>query len=373
MGKRLIRNIAESFWKTARVASRQSPPQGYVPDTKADHNWDADFQPLEGLPDFAAHIAVNKALVPAYLNLMADIVIAAGYAPESAKSDIVRGMTSATGYERDKNGHLTANRHEYRLPGLSFRWRLKSEESCHGKALDSMKAGRYKDRLSIGDYFAAKLIGDTVTDIVRLRQAVLMTEHRMTSRKCEYSFPSTEGFRCHKSHHEVEDNVPLEHLPYEQQEIVAVLCSPDGKNALLRAKGELMISDRPSENIEAFTHALKNAERGLEKASHAFASAFLEASCNMPVRMTGWSSQLREVRKFFNDSMAFVNGLDALTAPGQERGMPEVPRGLVTRTKRILLNSQVAIPEELMIPARMLLGAAVTRRVQVADSDRIFH
>ncbi len=371
-------NARKTFFQVSTNFLKPEPPEGYQHDELPEYNWKADRQPLQ-LADFSSHIDVNKALVPAYLSLMADIVIAAGYAPPAEKTAIVRGMMQATGYETDERGIQTNQKKEFKLPGVSFFWRIKTLESCAGKVLNSMKEGKAKDQNSTGDYFGCKLIGDTIDDIVRLRNAARLIEHGMTSRRCEYSHPSTEGFRSHKSHHLVSAEVKLEDLPKESRDMIAAAAPPGNKtgHVQLFSKGELMIMDRPSEQVEAFTHSLKNAERALDIASHEFAKAVdgglahHRANNSLSTRMSRWSDEIKSVRIFCNDAAAWSQGLDALTAPGKERGIPQPPQDISPRTRSNILNIRSGIPDSLEPYIADLLGPR--RLAHVKDGRHLQH
>jgi hypothetical protein len=357
---------------------KMDAPAGYIPDALPEYNWKGDKQPMV-LPDFGSHIAVAKAMAPAFIELHADILIAAGYAPASKKADIIKGMTAATGYEVDDHGRETTTKKEFHLDGVSFRWRVKKESACDIKVVAAMKEGKTKDRQDVGDYIGCKLIGATIEDVVRLRNAARLVEHRMTSRKCEYSHPSAEGFRSHKSHHLVEATVSTKDIPAAyRDDILALYPANEDGTIKLSTKGELMIRDRAGEDIEQFTHSLKMAELSLEDASHIFAKVakpLAEAVSErtdkrearkgtgqgMPARMTKFAEEIRQWREYFNDFCADRAGLDALALPGRERGTPTPPDHPHMRVKAIILNNRSGIPEILAAPVAEFLGHTSAR------------
>ena len=379
----------KNSFASSSAYEKPSAPANYTPDALPEYNWKADKQPME-LPDFGTHIAVSKAMAPAYVALMADIIIAAGYAQPVKKSELVKSMMEATGYKRDENGVETFNKNEFQLGGVGFRWRVKKESTCEGKVVAAMKEGKIKDKQDIGDYLACKLIGETIDDVVRLRNAARLVQHRMTSRRCEYSYPSKQGFRSHKSHHEVDDVVSVKSIPPAYRDAVEELYPSQDGMVKLAVKGELMIIDRASENIEQFTHSLKNAELSLESASHDFAKVSSVTTAyfipdvdsegrkkkphgaGLPDRMSKLATELAEWRTYFNDVNAYQNGLDALTLPGEERGRPEEPSQANSRTKSIVLNNRF-IPQELESAIVGMLGSAYTARVKGMTAEHVLH
>lgn len=383
----------------------KTPPAGYTPDAEASYNWH-ERQSMK-LPDFQSYIDVARYSVPAYLNLLADVLVTAGYASEEDRPDLLSKLARATGKAEDgipSDLSAIGEKVALRLNGVNVYWRLKRAESCNGKVIDSMAEGKTKEPDNIGDYFGARLVGDTIDDIVKLRNAV--RQHSMTSRKCEYSHPSSEGFRSHKSHHEVSHTISLaklidSHMAYvlesmgpptgktaeerqrSQQEIFALaeeanaeflsklpIAAFDGQEVTLTSKGELFIMDEPGHRIESFTHSLKNITRNMAEACASMGLAFKVSSTgsdevsdglsrqisSWSTRINGWASELNMVRTYINDWSARQMGLDALTAPGKERGIPKVPVKISDRVKSSIVHSSTDIPLELVEPVSHVVG-----------------
>jgi hypothetical protein len=355
----------KDFFSQAALYLKPQPPEGYIPDEKPSYNWEDDKQPLK-LSDSYGYVAIHKLVVPAWISQMADIAIKAGYARPDQKTELIRGMTEATGMDAD------GQKKEFKLGDISFRYRVKSTEAVDGKITESLKTPKPKTFADIGDYIAAKWVGKTLTDVVRLREASRMEGAGMTSCKCEYSHPSDEGFRSHKSHHEAKMLVNLRKIPTAYHKDVVSQSSVKDGMVPLTVRGELMITDRSSENIEAYTHSLKNAERELAGASKLFTADFSKASgegrpskkddsSNVLSRLSAIALEIKELRTFCNDSVHFAQESDALTYQGRERGLPEPPNAIRSRVKSISLNSRAGIPEELKAALGPLLGTSVMR------------
>lgn len=399
MGTKSKDNMGRKAFKAASYVKSQAPA-GYIPDAMPSHNWAEDRQSMK-LPDFQSNIDVARYSVPAYLDLLADVLVTAGYARDEDRPQLLQKLARATGQVKDGiplDMSSIGEKVALRLDGVTVYWRIKSLESCAKKVTDSMAEGKHKDPNNMGDYFGARLVGDTIDDIVRLRDAV--RQHSMTSCKCEYSHPSTEGFRSHKSHHEVSQTIPLaklidSHMAYvlesmgpptgrtaeerqrSQEEIFALAQEAsaeflsklpieafDGQQVTLASKGELVIVDEPSHRIESYTHGLKNIKRELVEASATLDKTFQAASSSLPAdvakqafswstRMDGWAQQLDLVRTFLNDWTSYQMGLDALAAPGKERGMPKTPDGI---SDRVRANMCHKIPQELVPAVSLLVG-----------------
>ncbi len=150
----------------------------------AEWNWKADSQP-EKLPNGKNYITLAKKITDAALLRACETLYRAGYIEENE----IRSTLS-------RLKKLDAKEQLY-LNGVSVKWRIKDLDSVDAKIL---KDGKTPD--DVGDYFGLKFIGSTVNDIQRLRTAVL-DDAKMTSRKCEFTYPSDRGYRSHKSHHVV--------------------------------------------------------------------------------------------------------------------------------------------------------------------------
>ena len=273
------------------------------------HNWRNDAQPMQ-LANVQQYIDVAQTLKPQSMELVASLLIKAGFAKPSDHDALIDRLMSLP------------EKTNLQLDGIAVSWRLKTPVSATDKLMDSSVN---QDPAQIGDYFGVKLIPDTISGIVNIREAVLETS--MTSRKCEFSVPSDEGYRSHKSHHLVEAGV-------------------------LSHKMEVLVSHADMEAINDLTHKLKEVERSMAGASLAVAGAFVlsdKTRHSLSTRMSRVGIDTNAIRTAINDMVAFETGIDDLALSEHRRGRPDCSSLRVTNaaTKRVLGNMSGSYAEQL--------------------------
>lgn len=231
------------------------------------YNWKEDSQP-ERHPDAETYIALAKDLTEPSLQFAVDVLSRAGYIEPGQENTILERLTTLNRGER------------LVLDGVSICWRVKGMQACADKILkDSDKSPD-----DIGDYFGIKFVADDVDDVVRLRTAIVESEN-MSSRKCEFTLPSQEGFRSHKSHHMVSDGVN-------------------------RLSIEAMVTHSAFEASDKLTHTLMEYERNILHKQ--FGAA---ANKRLAYELTSSVERLRSERTWLNHLSAAAAGLNDLCAP----------------------------------------------------------
>ena len=295
--------------------------------------WDSDEQPML-LPGVADHLAVSRTLKPQFMELVADIVVKAGYCPEEDRAELVAALMAQPERTRTHIGDL------------GFTWRLKTE-ACATQKLGDHKVNQNPGR--IGDYFAVKFVPTTVEGVVSLRQAAL--DSSMTSRKCEFSKPSDEGYRSHKSHHVV-------------------------TNGTASQTFEVLISHADMEAVNDLTHKLKDVERSMADATLALSKAFTipDRSRNkLSARMSGVGGDVNALRTAINNAVAFETGIDDLALPEFQRGQPDMSALKLGRatTRRVLSNmSDIHVGQLQGIIGQLTMASAWPHRFNAANTSR---
>ncbi len=271
--------------------------------------WDNDEQAMlfGGVQDY---LKVSQKLKPQFMGVVADIVVKAGYCPPGERERLVKALIDQPERTRTLIGDL------------GFTWRMKTAE-CATQKLSDHKVNQRPER--IGDYFAVKFVPNTVEGVVRLRQAALETS--LTSRKCEFSKPSDEGYRSHKSHHQATNGVETQTF-------------------------EVLISHADMEAVNDLTHKLKDVERSMVGATLALAQAFMlpdRTRSKLSTRMSDVGSNVNAVRTAINNAIAFETGIDDLALPEFQRGQPDISALKLRNpaTRRVLSNMSDAHADQL--------------------------
>ena len=228
--------------------------------------WKKDSQP-ERLTTPRQYIDLAQNLTHPSLAFAADILIHAGYVAAGKRDETIAALAALE------------SKKSFDLDGVSVQWRVKSEKSAEDKIRKDRKSPN-----QIGDYFGIKFVGKTVGDIVRLRDAVVAADN-LTSKKCEFTYPSERGYRSHKSHHIVDDG--------------------DFQLSL-----EAIITHADFETMDFITHGLIDLERRiLEKqhtrdiSDHKLSGKFARAAADM-----------KAFRTHINHETAAAAGLNVLCA-----------------------------------------------------------
>ncbi len=228
-------------------------------------NWALDSQP-ERHENPEEYIKLAHELAPASHRFAASVLAIAGYIkPENIDKTA------------DSISKLKAKQ-SLDLGGVSVLWRVKSEMSITDKILKDNK--RSDD---IGDYFGLKFVAHDVEDVVRLRDAMLNSGN-ISSRKCEFTYPSERGYRSHKSHHQIEDH---------------------GR----RLSIEAIITHADFEASDKLTHDLINTERSVLRRQ------FEVKDPKLCKRFASCAEGLKEMRTRINHETAQEAGLNVLCAP----------------------------------------------------------
>lgn len=228
-------------------------------------NWELDSQP-ERYENPEDYIELAKQLTPASHSFAASILAEAGYIKPEDQAKTVSALGQLG---HDETLHLG---------GVSIKWRVKSENSISDKILKDNK--RSDD---IGDYFGVKFIAHDVGDVVRLRDAILNSGN-ISSRKCEFTYPSDRGYRSHKSHHQVHQ---------------------DGRSLSVEA----IITHADFEISDQLTHTLINMERNVLRRQ------FDTKDPKLCKRFASCAEGLKETRTRINHETAQDAGLNVLCAP----------------------------------------------------------
>lgn len=186
---------------------------------RSDWQWKADRQP-EDLATTKDYIDLAHKMVEPALDFAMGLLAGTHCVEDKTRDKILKKLTDQSCLDK-----LYAN-------GVAVKWRVKTVSSAEDKLFQDKKTPD-----DIGDYLGIKLIAKTVEDVKKLREAILCSPN-ITSRKCEFSYPSKEGYRSHKSHHRIE---------------------ADGRQLSI----EIMITHAEFESIEETTHAYIDQERDL--------------------------------------------------------------------------------------------------------------
>ena len=228
-------------------------------------NWALDSQP-ERHENPEEYIQLAKDLAPASLRFAASILASAGYIKTTDQDKIADSLAQLKPKQSLDFG------------GVSIMWRIKSENSVSDKILKDTKSPD-----DIGDYLGIKFVAHDVGDVIRLRDAILDSSN-ISSRKCEFTYPSDRGYRSHKSHHQVQE---------------------DGRKLSIEA----IITHADFETSDKLTHDLINLERKV-----------LRRQLNNPdpklcMRFASCAAGLKETRTRINHDTAQEAGLNILCAP----------------------------------------------------------
>lgn len=248
---------------TSHVLSFKSAAHLAKEDAK---RWKKDSQP-ERLTTPQQYIDLAQNLTQPSLAFAADILISAGYICASKKDEAVEALRSLK------------SKKSFDLDGVSVQWRIKSERSAEDKIRKDVKKPD-----QIGDYFGIKFVGKTVSDIVRLRDAVVAADN-LTSKKCEFTYPSERGYRSHKSHHIVDDG--------------------DFQLSL-----EAIITHADFESVDFITHGLIDLERRILERQHT--SEIIDHK--LSGKFARAASDMKAFRTHINHQTAAAAGLNLLCA-----------------------------------------------------------
>lgn len=231
------------------------------------YNWKEDSQP-QRFSKPSDYVELAESLKDRSLGFAVDILKSAGYIGSAAQE-----AETLEKLKKLKPGKML------KLDGVSVCWRIKSEKSAAHKILVDNKTAD-----DIGDYFGMKFVAQDVGDVVRLRDAITAAPN-MSSRKCEFTVPSAEGYRSHKSHHVIEGDA--------------------GKLSV-----EAMITHADFEAMNKLTHNLIDTERKL------FSKQGEIADKRLSHQFAACAARLKEERTFINHATAAAAGLNDLCADG---------------------------------------------------------